>query len=190
MSKTLDGKRKVPEKISFKYLAYDINNLEKKKERRGGALYIVSPYKLLISDDNYYLLAFDDEKHKMLTFRLDRMKDVKRLIGIPREGEEEFYKLDTTTYTQRNINMYGGKEERVTIQCVNYLLDTVIDRVGIKDAHYAKVDPDHFTVSVRVSISDQFYGWLLGFGRRMKLVSPQSAVDDFKSYVDKVRELY
>ena len=190
MSKTLDGKRKAPEKICFKYLAYDINNLEKKKERRGGALYIVSPYKLLISDDNYYLLAFDDEKHKMLTFRLDRMKDVKRLIGIPREGDEEFYKLDMTTYTQRNINMYGGKEERVTIQCVNYLLDTVIDRFGIKEAHYAKVDPDHFTVSVRVSISDQFYGWLLGFGRRMKLVSPQNAIDDFKAYVDKIRELY
>lgn len=190
MSKTLDGKRKAPEKICFKYLAYDINNLEKKKERRGGALYIVSPYKLLISDDNYYLLAFDDEKHKMLTFRLDRMKDVKRLIGISREGEEEFYKLDMTTYTQRNINMYGGKEERVTIQCVSYLLDTVIDRFGIKDAHYAKSDPDHFTVSVRVSISDQFYGWLLGFGRRMKLVSPQNVVDDFKAYVDKIRSIY
>ena len=86
--------------------------------------------------------------------------------------------------------MYGGKEERVTIQCVNYLLDTVIDRFGLKDVHYAKVDPDHFTVSVRVGISDQFYGWLLGFGRRMKLISPQSAVDDFKAYVDKVRECY
>ena len=190
MSKTLDGKRKCPEKISFKYVGYDINNLEKKKERRGGALYIVSPYKLLISDDNYYLLAFDDEKQKMLTFRLDRMKDVKRLIGIPRAGEDEFYKIDMSTYTQRNINMYGGREERVTIQCVNYLLDTVIDRFGIKDAFYTQVDPDHFNVSVRVGISDQFYGWLLGFGRRMKLVSPQSAVDDFKSYIDKVRELY
>ena len=34
------------------------------------------------------------------------------------------------------------------------------------------------------------YGWLLGFGRKAKIISPLEAVEEFKTYVDKVREMY
>ena len=44
-----------PRKISFKYLKYNINNVHQQIERRRGGLYKVSPYKLLISDGNYYI---------------------------------------------------------------------------------------------------------------------------------------
>ena len=60
MSKMIEGEKHVPEKISFQYLKYTIDDLEKQTERRKGAKYIVSPYKLIINDGNYYLLAFDD----------------------------------------------------------------------------------------------------------------------------------
>lgn len=49
-----------PEKISFKYLKYSISNLNQQVERRHGSRYEVSPYALLINDDNYYLLAYND----------------------------------------------------------------------------------------------------------------------------------
>ena len=58
-------------------------------ERRKGAMYTVSPYKLLINDGNYYLLAFDDASKSMRTYRVDRMKSV-NLTGVPREGKEAF----------------------------------------------------------------------------------------------------
>jgi len=46
-----------PCKVSFHYLKYEINNLKTQVERRKGKPYIVSPYKLLINEGNYYLLA-------------------------------------------------------------------------------------------------------------------------------------
>ena len=69
----------VQHKISFKYLRYNINDVSKQAERRQGQKYIVSPFKLLINDGNYYLLAFSDKAQEMRTYRLDRMKDVKEL---------------------------------------------------------------------------------------------------------------
>jgi hypothetical protein len=39
-------------------------------------------------------------------------------------------------------------------------------------------------------ISDLFYGWLLGFGKRVKLTYPDGAVDGFKAYMDKVKAMY
>lgn len=191
MNKTLDGKRKAAEKISFKYLEYDLSNLRERREHRGGALYIVSPYKLLINDDNYYLLAFNDEVKAMRTYRLDRMKDVKRLIGVPREGEEDYLKLNVESYTQRITNMYDKRDsERITIRCSNALLNPVIDRFGIDEAVYRKLDDHTFTASVIVDISEQFFGWILGFGDNMQIVSPPNVIDEFKEYIDTVRKLY
>ena len=40
------------------------------------------------------------------------------------------------------------------------------------------------------SISEQFFGWILGFGDKIQIVSPQSVVDEFKEYLDRVRKLY
>ena len=61
MSTRENGKPKTPQKISFKYLKYTIQDKNTQVERRKGAAYKVSPYKLLINEGNYYLLAYDDK---------------------------------------------------------------------------------------------------------------------------------
>ena len=189
MAKELDGKPHEPEKISFKYLKYSISDLKKQAERRQGAAYIVSPYALLINDGNYYLLAFDNRAQKMLTYRVDRMKNVSP-VGEPRDGAEEFKKIDMRTYTQRVFSMFGGEQARVTIQFVNHLLDTVVDRFGTKGAIYMKVDDSHFTVTVPIEISNQFFSWISGFGKKAKIIKPQPVVDEYVRFLDEIRSLY
>lgn len=191
MSRTIDGEKHEPEQISFQYLKYSIADVGHQIERRKGQKYIVSPYKLLINDGNYYLLAFDSASQKMRTYRVDRMKRVDR-TGEPREGREAFAAIDLKTYTKRVFSMFGGEKQNVTIQFINPLLDTVIDRFGNDkyQVQYSKVDDTHFRVTTSVEISEQFFGWLLGFGRRAKLIAPASAVEEFKAYLDKVRSIY
>ena len=52
-----------------------------------------------------------------------------------------------------------------------------------------KEKPD-YAVRANIQISDQFFGWLLGFGKRMKIIDPPEVVNEFKSYLDKVRGMY
>lgn len=189
MSRKIDGEPHTPEKITFKYLKYSVGDMSKQVERRKGAKYIVSPFQLLINDGNYYLLAFDDYSKEMRTYRVDRMKDVDPM-GEPREGEEDFKKIDLRTYTQRVFSMYGGEQKLVEIRFINPLLDAVVDRFGTKDVQYAKVDETHFSVTAKVEISDQFFGWLLGFGRKAKLLYPDDVLDKFRTYMDRIREMY
>lgn len=191
MSRKLNGESHPPEKISFLYLKHTISDVSKQVERRHGKRYVVSPYKLLINDSNYYLLAFDDEAKEIRRYRVDRMKDVKR-TGEPREGAEAFAEIDLKTYTQRVFSMFGGKKERVTIRFINPLLDAVVDRFGSdkNSVWYEKVDETHFAVTVQVEISDQFFGWLLGFGKRAKLLDPPAVKEQFVAYLDKIREMY
>ena len=188
MSRKLEGRSHIPEKIRFKYLKYSIANVNKQVERRSGAEYIVSPFQLLINEGNYYLLAFDGKMVR--TYRVDRMKNVTR-TGEPREGQEAFDKIDIQTYTQRVFSMYGGKKKRrVTVRFIHTLLDTAVERFGTRDVQYSMVDDTHFTVTAEVDITEQFFGWLLGFGKRAKILYPTDTVDEFKAYLDKVREMY
>ena len=41
-----------------------------------------------------------------------------------------------------------------------------------------------------VKVSDQFYGWVLGFGNKMKVIGTPEAVEGFKAYLDKIRGMY
>lgn len=177
-----------PEKITFKYQKYSIQDVTKTIDRRKGEPYKVSPYRLLINDGNYYLLAFDDRSQEMRTYRVDRMKAVTP-TGEPRDGEEAFKALDLETYTQRVFGMIGGERKHITLRFINPLLDTVIERFGTKAAHYSQVDEKHFSVMTEVELSDQFFSWLCGFGNRVKIMEPELA-EKFTAYLDKIRSLY
>lgn len=189
MSKELEGQKHIPEAIRFKYLKSSINNLSQQVERRKGAAYTVSPYKLLINDGNYYLLAFDHSSQQMRTYRVDRMKGVEP-AGEPRQGAEAFAAIDLRDYTKRTFSMFGGSTERVRMRFILPLLDVALERFGTAGVSYSKVDDSHFVVAADVEISDQFFGWLLGFGKRVKLLEPQPVVEQFRSYMEKIREMY
>ena len=190
MSTKQDGKPHTPQKISFKYLKYTLQDRSTQAERRKGATYKVSPYKLLINDGNYYLLAFDDKAQGMRTYRIDRMKEVKPL-NEPREGAETFEAIDMESYTRRVFSMFGGTQKRVSIRFINPLLDTVIERFGTgKDVFYRPEGERHFVVTADVEISNQFFAWVCGFGKRAKIINPPEVVEDFQKFLSGISEMY
>ena len=189
MSKTRNRQPHVPEKIKFKYMSYAIQNGVKRTERRKGEWYVVSPYKLLINDGNYYLIGYDDKMNKIVNYRVDRIKDLE-LTGDPRNGAKQYEELNIESYLQEQFSMYHGKHCRIQIRALNMLLDTFIDRFGTHDVLYTKYDDKHFIAAVNVSVSPQFYGWLCGFGNKVKILSPSPIVEEFKKHLDKMRGMY
>ena len=47
-----------------------------------------------------------------------------------------------------------------------------------------------WSITAPVEISDQFYGWVLGFGNKAKILKPQKVVEGFTEYLDKIRNMY
>ena len=180
-----------PEKVTFKYQKYSIEDVSKTVDRRKGERYKVSPYRLLINEGNYYLLAFSDKDQEMRTYRVDRMKDI-RTTGEARDGEEEYTEFGRTikTYPQRVFGMFGGKRVRPTLRFTNDLLDTVIDRFGTKEVQYSKYDEGHFTLAPEVELSKKFFSWLCSFGNKVKIIGPDFVIEEFTEYLDEIRGMY
>lgn len=63
--------------------------------------------------------------------------------------------------------MFGGEKKRVQIRFVNKLLDTAVERFGKgKDTFYYQDGEEHFIVATDVEVSDQFFAWVCGFGKK------------------------
>lgn len=179
-------------KIQFKYLKYEIqNSVPTPIARRGGAPYVVSPYAMFIDNGYYYLRAIDErfKKKELRMFRIDRMRALK-ILDEPRIQTEETKNLCTKDYTRHVFSMYDGKRERVTLRFVNSLLDMAVDRFGMEDVIYSQIDETHFTVTATIDVSDTFYGWLCGFGNKVKVISPNWVADGFAAHIQKISEMY
>lgn len=183
INKAIQEKRK----IRFQYLKYTLQNRSDQTPRRKGNPYILSPYKILISEGDFYVIAYDGKK--IVHYRIDRMRDV-RMLNDPRDGEAVFESLDTRSYAKRLFSMFSGEKKHVRIRFTNDLLDTAVDRFGATDAIYTPTDSNHFTVSVDVEVSNQFYAWVCGFRKKATILGPLEVVEGFQQFLVDIHNRY
>lgn len=158
--------------ITFKYFDYDI--ARKKVFRQEGKRYVVSPYGLIWNSENYYLVAFDHAHRELRHYRVDKMTEIV-VTGLDREGLEQYPDFQLAEYGQKHFGMYSGPEMKVTLRGRRDKASLVWDRFG-QDVILVPDGEDHFTVTLPVVMSPQFFGWLLGLDGAVTLAAPREAV--------------
>ena len=168
-------------KISFRYMVW---NLEKQLVPKRDRAVTVSPWALVWDDENYYMIAFDGESGIMKHYRVDKMKDI-QCLQEPREGRESFKGFDAAGFAKKTFGMYGGRTEKVTLECDNSLVGPILDRFGT-DVIIVPAGEQKFKVTHEVAVSGQFFGWLVGLGPGVRIVYPQNVADEFR---DRLRRM-
>ena len=179
-------------KIRFQYfewvLDWNIEEKVKRRFRREGAFYEISPWALTWDDENYYLVGFDTAAKSQKHFRIDKMANIQILEEV-REGQEQFSHFDTAVYAKRVFGMFGGEEEMVQLCFANRLIGVVMDRFG-REAFLTRADDTHFYVHTKVVVSPQFLSWVFGFGQEVKIVGPKEIAQLFVKHLEKTQSLY
>ncbi len=173
-------------KIRFRYFEYTV--AKERRYRRDGAYYVVSPYALTWDDENYYMVAYETASDSIRHYRVDKMTNI-ATVDEPRDGAAAYRSLDMAMYSRKVFGMFSGTEERVKLRFTNRLVGAVLDRLG-QDVSIIPDGDDHFTVSADVIVSPQFFAWLCGFGADAKLLSPASAAEQMKAYIEEIAALY
>ena len=162
--------------ITFKYFDYDI--ARKKVFRREGKRYVVSPYGLIWNSENYYMVAFDHASQELRHYRVDKMTEIV-VTGINREGTDQYPDFRLAEYGQKHFGMYRGQEMKVTLRGRRDKASLVWDRFG-QDVILVPDGEEHFTVTLPVVVSPQFFGWLLGLDGNVTLTGPKAVVAAYR----------
>ncbi|AOZ96012.1 helix-turn-helix transcriptional regulator [Butyrivibrio hungatei] len=172
--------------ITFEYLKW---NLQKELVPRKEERYEVSPWALTWDDENYYLIAYDDESQKIKHYRVDKINKIK-ITDKKRQGKEHFAAFDMAAYSKMNFGMFGGKETKVKLRFKDEMVGVLLDRFG-KDISIRKSATAGWSeTNVDVAVSDQFFGWIFALGGSVVIAGPDEVKMRFKEELEKVKELY
>ncbi len=173
-------------KIEFQYAEWTTEKTY--RLRHNGRLYTVSPWNLLWDDENYYLIAYQEEYQSMRHYRVDKIMNL-HILDETRAGAELAQFYDPASFEKKTFGMFSGKEERVTLLCENRLAGVIIDRFGT-DLMMPPADREHFRVTVPISVSRQFFGWMAAIGEGLEIVRPQSVREEYRDYLRKLLARY
>lgn len=178
--------------ITFSYYRWSLKSdgAEKivKEKKHDSKLYRVSPLSLVWDDENYYLIAFDSVNAQIRHYRVDKVENVE-LTDEPCDATKELKDIDLALYSKGVFGMFGGELTDIKVSVDNSLVGVIADRFG-KDVFVTRENGQRFIFSAKVVLSPQFYGWLFALGGGARLISPQSAVDEYKAYLEQCFEMY
>lgn len=167
-------------KIAITYIRH---NVDKFRERH----YTVSPYAMIWSNDRYYLICNNDTKENLMHVRLDRIKNVEILEQNSRSFEnftEYRGKFDSADYAQKMFNGFSGTVEQIELICRNELYQDLLDRFG--SGSIKKYNDEFLIVRFTGAVSSGLVSWILQFGDKIYIKSPQLLKSMFNNKVKDV----
>lgn len=162
--------------VCFKYFRYD--TLKRRVNTNDNLSYIVSPYALIWSEDNYYLICFSEKHQAISHFRVDRIADVPELLATDCVPLPEDF--DLARYKKGMLRMFGSRRVEVELACDESVMNGIYDRLGL-DADIGLIEEHIYSVTAEVAVNHIFYSWVFGFGGKVKILNPPEVV---KGYAD------
>lgn len=161
-------------KISFQYFEYNVR--KEKKLRRNGDPYVITPLHLVWNGDCYYMIGVYDYKHRLGSFRVDRIAKCPTILNEAGTAPPDSFNIDEHINT--TFHMFSSPREEVELICDNDVMDSIIDRFGEDVTTYAN-DMTSFRALVNIAVSHVFYSWVFGFGGKVKIKGPESVKEKY-----------
>ena len=181
-------------KISFTYTKRKLGESRREIVREEKHL-TVSPYALIWSNDHYYLVSNNNKYDNLMHTRIDRMKKV-RIIDEPSRDFSEVspYRsfFDSADYSGKLFNMFSGDNQKLRLRCCDSILEEMIDRFGDDcDITKAANDTDEtFILDTSCVCSEGLVSWLMQFGSKVEVLSPESLKRDLKEKAESILSVY
>ena len=177
-------------KVNFTYTKRRIT--EEFKTAKEEKSFTVSPYALIWSDDHYYLVCNNEKYDNLMHLRIDKIKHLEKTSLPARHfSEVSDYKnyFDSADYASKLFNMYSGEPKPVEFICNNDTLEPMLDRFG-ENVKIQKYDDEHFILRTNVASSEGLVAWIVQFGNRVKVKSPNDLIYSVKQKAAEILEIY
>lgn len=176
--------------VNDKKVTFTYNKYKQDKKLHKTNEHIVSPFFTFLVNQCYYLMGASNLFNDVGFFRIDKITNVK-ILDEKRENLKDFKGyangLDLDKLLHSYPYMFAGKLEMIEFLCDEEVLDDVINKFG-KEIKIKKQD-DKYKISLIASVKAMEY-YLLQYGTKITVISPQSLVDKTIENVKKTAERY
>ena len=163
-----------------------------------GKKHEVTPIEVAYDDGFYYLTAWAEESEDVHEFRLDRIRGM--IAGEPGSGvvNDQIRGYGRNRSDAVMFGRFGGEEIEATLAFVPDKVEIVTDRFGEAARILSRGEgcgevgcgevEGMGTARVRVCKSSQFFGWVAGMDKVVRIVGPQRLVEEYRDYLRSLLE--
>jgi predicted DNA-binding transcriptional regulator YafY len=166
-------------KVFFTYASF-IKGIEKPRK--------VSPLFLKEYRNRWYLISFDSAKNDIITYALDRVKDL--MIT----EDESLYPSDfsPSSYFQDTIGItsYKGKTEKIRIKANKIAAKYIASQSFHKSQKLISETTEDSVFELTILISEEFIRIILGYGGEIEVLEPASLRNIISDRVKQMNEIY
>lgn len=177
-------------KISFLYHHNAVrgNRIVRDEGRR----FVISPYALVWDSDRYYVAGNYEKYDDVSVWRLDRI----RRAGVTSQDARPFCEVseyrdffDAEDYAAKTFHLHHGEKQGVVLRCSGEALDPLLDKFG-GELRLSGGDGGCFTVRADVYAGEGLVEWLLQYGDRITVLSPETLREKVAERIWKIGGAY
>lgn len=176
--------RAISENKQVTFYYYEWNDKKELVPRHDGKPYVVSPWQLIWDNENYYLMAFEEQSNQMKHYRVDKMKKLS-IEEKERLGKELMQDFNPADFSKTTFGMFAGETKTVSLKISKPMISIMIDRFG-KDVTLRPLfdEEEKYEVRTTVNVSNQFFGWLAGLGGGAQIISPAETKEAYRAFLE------
>ncbi len=173
-----------------KKITFDYNKYRADKTMKKTATHSVSPYQLILHNQRYYLMSYNERFSEIRYYRLDHITNmqIEETTVTPLRSLEGYKNgIDYRELSSALPYMFSDKIETVEFMTDYRMIDQVIDwfGTGIK----IEKEGGMYKVSVRVSLQAMEY-WAMQYLNNIEVVSPSSLREKLKENLKNALQKY
>ena len=174
-----------------KQIRFGYNKYGADKKMHRSAIHTVSPYQMILHNQRYYLMGYNEKFGHIQYFRMDRITDIELLDKnrTPLKSIKGYENgIDYKRFSSSMPYMYF--DDPVTIEFIaeNWVIDQIIDWFG-KDINIFQQADGRFLIRLKASVNAMEY-WGMQYLNAVEILTPTSLRERIKKNVQLATEKY
>ena len=172
-------------------IKFDYNKYGADKKMHRSAIHTVSPYQMILHNQRYYLMGYNEKWQHIQYYRIDRITNVALLdeARTPLKSVSGFENgIDYKRFSQSMPYMFFDEPQIVEFIADGWAIDQIVDWFG-KDIRIEERADGRFLIRVKVSVNAMEY-WAMQYLNAVEVLSPKELRERLRKNVEIANEKY
>ena len=172
--------------VRFEYNKYGADKKLHRTSRQ-----TLSPYQMILHNQRYYLMGYNEKWQEMRYYRMDRITNIEILDepSTPLRSVKGFENgIDYKRFSQGMPYMFADEPQMIEFIADGWAIDQIVDWFG-KDIRIEEREDGRFLVRVKASINAMEY-WTMQYMNAVEILSPKELRERIKKNVQVAHEKY